>query len=44
MRSRTAMRRRRTEAAAIEATRGERFPRSTAMWWAWLDLNLGPHP
>ena len=44
MRSPTAMRRRPTEAAAIEAPTDERFPGSARVSWAWEDLNLRPHP
>src|SRR5512132_2804064 len=44
MRSETATRCRRPGAAAIESTTDERFRRSNAVSWAWLDLNLRPHP
>jgi len=27
-----------------EITTDQRFPRSTLVWWAWLDLNQRPHP
>jgi hypothetical protein len=44
MRSRTAMRRRLTEATAIEGDLRERSRWSIPVLWAWLDLNQRPHP
>jgi hypothetical protein len=44
MRSQTAVRRHRTEAATIKEATNERPRRSNATYWAWLDLNQRPHP
>jgi hypothetical protein len=43
MRCKTAVRRL-TEVTAWKGILGRAFPQVTLVWWAWLDLNLGPHP
>ena len=42
MHSQTAMRRRTHGSGRVGIDKNERFPRSTPVSWAWLDLNLQP--